>query len=41
MVGGRERTEIEWRRLLAGSGFTLDRVISGSSLFSVIEATLN
>jgi SAM-dependent methyltransferase len=40
MVGGRERTEDEWRRLLAEGRFVLDRVIPGSSVFSLIEATL-
>ena len=40
MVGGRERTDAEWRRLLAEGGFVLDRVIPGSSVFSLIEATL-
>lgn len=41
MLGGRERTETEWRELLAGSGFSLDRVVSGSGVQSVIEATLH
>lgn len=29
MLGGRERTEAEWRVLLAQSGFTLDHVVPG------------
>jgi hypothetical protein len=41
MLGGRERTAGEWRRLLVDGGFTLDRIVSGSSAFSAIEATLN
>jgi hypothetical protein len=41
MLGGRERSETEWRGLLAESGFTLDRIVSGSGVMSVIEATLD
>jgi O-methyltransferase domain/Dimerisation domain len=41
MLGGRERTSAEWRKLLADGGFTLDRIVSGSAAFSAIEATLN
>jgi hypothetical protein len=41
MLGGRERTAVEWRKLLVGGGFTLDRIVSGSGAFSAIEATLN
>jgi hypothetical protein len=39
-VGGRERTEAEWRALLAGSGFTLNRVVPARALHGAIEATL-
>jgi len=41
LLGGRERTETEWRRLLRDGGFTLARVVSGSGVISVIEATIN
>jgi precorrin-6B methylase 2 len=40
MLGSRERTENEWRQLLAKGGFTLDHIVSGSGIFSAIEATL-
>lgn len=40
MVGGRERTQAEWRRLLADGGFQLVRIVSGSGSDSAIEATL-
>lgn len=40
MVGGRERTETEWRQLLGGSGFSLDRIVSGTGAMSIIEAAL-
>jgi SAM-dependent methyltransferase len=39
LLGGRERTEEEYQRLLKGGGFRLDRVIPTRSPFSVIEAT--
>jgi hypothetical protein len=39
VVGGRERTEHEYRNLLQGASFRLDRVIPTHSPFSVIEAT--
>jgi hypothetical protein len=39
LLGGRERTEAEWTRLLGGAGFTLDRVVPGPAVFSIIEAT--
>jgi hypothetical protein len=39
LLGGRERTEEEYQRLLQGGGFRLDRVIPTHSPFSVIEAT--
>jgi hypothetical protein len=38
MLTGRERTEAEYRDLLTGSGFGLERVISTHSPFSVIQA---
>jgi O-methyltransferase domain/Dimerisation domain len=38
MTGGRERTEEEFRNLLAAAGFTLTRIIPTRSPFSVIEA---
>lgn len=41
MVGGRERTETEWRQLLGEAGFTLNRVVPGSGPLSAIEATLD
>ena len=39
LLGGRERTEEEYRRLLGAAGFRLERVIPTHSPFSVIEAT--
>lgn len=39
MLGGKERTESQWRRLLEDGGFTLDRVIAGSGMYVAIEAT--
>lgn len=39
LLGGRERTEEEYRRLLDGAGFRLEQVIPTHSPFSVIEAT--
>ncbi len=39
LLGGRERTEEEYRRLLEEAGFQLERVIPTHSPFSVIEAT--
>jgi O-methyltransferase domain len=39
LLGGRERTEEEYQRLLAEVGFRLVRVIPTHSPFSVIEAT--
>jgi hypothetical protein len=40
IVGGRERTEAEYRELLAASGFALIRVIPTDSPLSLIEATV-
>jgi len=37
VLGGRERTEEEFRRLLEASGFRLDRIVPTPSPFSVIE----
>jgi SAM-dependent methyltransferase len=39
LLGGRERTEVEYQRLLQAAGFRLARVIPTHSPFSVIEAT--
>jgi hypothetical protein len=36
--GGQERTEAEYRRLLAGAGFRLSRIVPTSTEVSVIEA---
>ena len=38
ILGGRERTEAEYRTLLEASGFRLEKVIATHSPFSVIEA---
>ena len=38
ILGGRERTEAEYRTLLEASGFRLEKVITTQSPFSVIEA---
>jgi hypothetical protein len=38
MTGGAERTEVEYRDLLAKSGFRMERVAGTRSPFSVIEA---
>jgi predicted O-methyltransferase YrrM len=40
MLGGRQRDETEWRRLLADGGFTLHRVVAGSGSYHALEATL-
>ena len=39
LLGGRERTEEEYRRLFHAAGFRLERIIPTQSPFSVIEAT--
>ena len=39
LLGGRERTEEEYRRLLERAGFRLERIIPTHAPFSVIEAT--
>ncbi len=36
-VGGRERTEAEYRALLEGAGFRVARVVPTGSLFSLLE----
>lgn len=41
MLGGRERTESQWRRLLGEGGFTLDRITSGSGMYCAIEANIH
>jgi hypothetical protein len=38
-VGGRERTETEFRSLLAEGGFTLERVVGTSSGFCALDAS--
>lgn len=39
LLGGRERTEAEYRGLLGSAGFRLERVLATHSPFQVIEAT--
>ncbi|MBD0275020.1 MAG: methyltransferase, partial [Acetobacteraceae bacterium] len=39
MLGGRERTEAEFRALLERGGFAVRRIVPTASPFSVIEAT--
>jgi uncharacterized peroxidase-related enzyme len=41
MLGGHERTLVDWRPLLAEGGFRLVRTVSGSGSDTAIEATLN
>jgi hypothetical protein len=38
MLGGAERTEEEWRSLLAKSGFALERIVKTGGPFDLIEA---
>jgi len=38
MTGGRERTESQYRELLAAAGFELTRIVQTPSPFCVIEA---
>jgi hypothetical protein len=38
VTGGRERTEAEYRALLAAAGFTLERVLPTRSQYSIVEA---
>jgi hypothetical protein len=40
ILGGRERTEGEYRSVLEAAGFTLDRVVATPGPFSILEATL-
>lgn len=40
MLGGRQRSETEWRKLLEDGGFTLRRVVTASGSFCALEATL-
>jgi hypothetical protein len=40
MLGGRERSVSELRRLFADGGFTLQRVVTGSGPYAALEATL-
>jgi hypothetical protein len=37
-VGGRERTQAEWEKLLARAGFRLDRVVHTANPISIVEA---
>lgn len=37
-LGGRERTELEWRRLLEAAGFALQRVVPTEAPTSLVEA---
>ena len=39
MMGGKERTEPEWRELLEGAGFTSIEIHQTGTPFSVIQAT--
>src|SRR5262245_36030443 len=39
MLSGKERSEREWAKLLAETGFVLDRVGESASPFWIIEAT--
>ncbi|MCS7482489.1 methyltransferase [Umezawaea endophytica] len=40
ILGGKERTEQEYRDLLESAGFTLDRVLDTPSPYAILEATL-
>jgi hypothetical protein len=40
ILGGRERTEGEYRDLLDSAGFHLDRVVPTPSPYAILEATL-
>ncbi|WP_446039678.1 methyltransferase [Streptomyces sp. SID1121] len=40
MLGGHQRSEPEWRQLLADAGFTLRRTVTGSGSYSALEASL-
>jgi hypothetical protein len=41
MLAGKERTADEYQELLSAAGFTVDRIVSTPSPYSVIEATLH
>lgn len=40
MTGGRERTEAEWRTLLAKAGYSIERIIPTESFLSIIETVV-
>lgn len=40
MTNGQERSEVHYRELLESAGFTLDRVVSTPTPFSILESTL-
>jgi hypothetical protein len=40
MLGGRQRSLPEWRRLLEDGGLTLRRVTTGSGQYAALEATI-
>jgi hypothetical protein len=40
MLGGRQRSQSEWRRLLAAGGFSLQRTVAGSGAYAALEASL-
>lgn len=40
MLGGRQRSESEWRQLLGDGGFALQRVVAGSGSYCALEASL-
>jgi hypothetical protein len=37
-VGGKERTQAEWFKLLSRAGFRLDRVVATATPTAIIEA---
>lgn len=41
MTGGRERTEAEWRTLLAKAGYSIERIIPTESFLSIIETVVD
>jgi hypothetical protein len=41
LTGGRERTATEHARLLEGAGFSLERVLSTASQYSIVEAVVS
>jgi hypothetical protein len=40
MLTGRERTAAEYESLLRTAGFTLDRIVPTTTMYSLIEASL-